>query len=364
MKYIYYLCFLLILFVSCKDTRKTEMETTIDTQEHSTVLQVLDVASFKGQQVTGVSVSDTGRIFVNFPRWRKGVLHSVVEITSDKQKNSYPNTDWNSWNIGQPVVANKFVGVQSVVAFEDELYVLDTRSPLFQNVLDAPRVFVFNLKEDTLVKTYVLSENSYHPDSYINDLRVDKKKNQIYFTDSGHAGLVILDMETGISKRVLDNHKSTSAEMAHLTFGDKKWERAIHSDGIALDTKNNTLYYHALTGYSLFAIPTDAFQNEDIKKMESEVKFVAKTAAPDGMIFDENGNLYYADLENNKIQFRKPDGSIHTLAEGEAIQWADTFSIYNNHLYFTNSRINEVSGDISDMLFTLKKVPLPFTVGK
>ncbi|MBQ0767999.1 MAG: hypothetical protein KBT58_01820, partial [Bizionia sp.] len=135
MKNIFYLFFLLILFVSCKDTRKTEVESTIDTQEHNTALQILEVASFKGQQVTGVSVSDTGRVFVNFPRWRKGVVHSVVEITADKQKNSYPNADWNSWNIGQPVVANKFVGVQSVVAFEDELYVLDTRSALFQNVL-------------------------------------------------------------------------------------------------------------------------------------------------------------------------------------------------------------------------------------
>jgi sugar lactone lactonase YvrE len=31
------------------------------------------------------------------------------------------------------------------------------------------------------------------------------------------------------------------------------------------------------------------------------VKLVAKTAAPDGMIFDENGTLYFADLENNKL---------------------------------------------------------------
>jgi hypothetical protein len=30
------------------------------------------------------------------------------------------------------------------------------------------------------------------------------------------------------------------------------------------------------------------------------------------MIFDENGTLYFADLENNKIMYRKQDGSIHT----------------------------------------------------
>jgi sugar lactone lactonase YvrE len=37
----------------------------------------------------------------------------------------------------------------------------------------------------------------------------------------------------------------------------------------------------------------------------------SETAAPDGMIFDENGTLYFADLENNKNVCRK-DGSIHT----------------------------------------------------
>jgi hypothetical protein len=63
------------------------------------------------------------------------------------------------------------------------------------------------------------------------------------------------------------------------------------------------------------------------------------------MIFDENGTLYFADLENNKIMYRKQDGSIHPSGRWK-IRWADTFSIYNNYLYFTNSRINEVTADI------------------
>jgi sugar lactone lactonase YvrE len=95
-----------------------------------------------------------------------------------------------------------------------------------------------------------------------------------------------------------------------------------------------------------------------VQQIEEQVKFEATTAAPDGMIFDQAGNLYFADLENNKIQYIKPDGSIHTLVEGDAIRWADTFSIYDNYLYFTNSRINEVSGDIANMTFSLNKIKL------
>ena len=84
-----------------------------------------------------------------------------------------------------------------------------------------------------------------------------------------------------------------------------------------------------------------------------------KTSAPDGMIFEEAGNLYFADLENHKIMYRTPDGSIETLVEGDKVKWADTFSIYDGYLYFTNSRIHEARGDISNIDFTLNKISLP-----
>jgi hypothetical protein len=54
-------------------------------------------------------------------------------------------------------------------------------------------------------------------------------------------------MTSGKSTRVLDNHFSTKAEQSYLTFDNKKWENTINSDGIALDTKNDLLYFHALT---------------------------------------------------------------------------------------------------------------------
>jgi sugar lactone lactonase YvrE len=358
MKKSLHLLALLTVFVSCKEPAhdKSDIETTKQIQ--SSTKEVQQVAEFEGQQVTGVTVSTTGRIFVNFPRWRKGVENSVVEITKDNQKVAYPNKEWNSWEIGSAVEDQKFVGVQSVVAFENMLYVLDTRSPLFGAVLDAPRLFVFNLSDNKLEKTYILQKGSYYPNSYINDLRVDKKNNKIYCTDSGRAGLIVLDITSGKSSRVLDNHFSTKAEQSYLTFDNKKWVNTINSDGIALDTKNDLLYYHALTGYSLYSVPTKVLANGAIKEVEKSVKLVAKTAAPDGMILDHNGTLYFADLENNKIMYRKKDGSIHTLVEGKKIRWADTFSIYNNYLYFTNSRINEVTADISNMNFTLNKIAL------
>ncbi|MEO8325768.1 MAG: hypothetical protein ABI618_07950 [Nitrospirota bacterium] len=64
-----------------------------------------------------------------------------------------------------------------------------------------------------------------------------------------------------------------------------------------------------------------------------------KAAATDERIVDKAGNVYFEDLEDEKIHSRKPDGSIHTLVEGDKVRGADTFSIYDNHLNFPNLRL-------------------------
>lgn len=332
-----------ILIFSC-NAKKSEIE---------------NVINFKGQQVTGVTVSNKGRVFANFPRWRVNVKNSVVEVFNNGTAKAFPNEAWNSWKLGQAFSDQVFVAVQSVVAFENILYVLDTRNPLFKGVIDAPKIFAFDLNSHQIIKTYTLSKESFHNDSYINDLRVDKKKSKIYFTDSGHAGIVVLDLNTGTSFRVLDNHKSTLAETNQLTFDNGVWTNTVHSDGIALDTKNDVLYYHALTGYSLYAIATDKLTLENNSEIENNVQFIAKTAAPDGMIIDEAGALFYADLENNKImQLELSSGQTKVVAEGNKVKWADTFSLYKNTLYYTNSRINEAQGNINEMDFSINKIKI------
>ncbi|MBL7474080.1 L-dopachrome tautomerase-related protein [Robertkochia sediminum] len=321
--------------------------------------QAEPVAMIKGQQLTGVTVSDSGRVFTNFPQWREGVENAVIEIdTSGNDHQPYPNKNWNRWKPGDTITNDLFVAVQSVVAFKEYLYVLDTRNPFFQGVQGAPTIFVFNLNTDSLVRAYELSENSFHADSYINDLRIDPKRNKAWFTDSGHPGLVILDLDSGVSTRILDAHPSTTAETDQLTIDGKAWSNTVHSDGIALDSNKDLLYYHALTGYTLYALPLDQL-NEGSTPPEALVISLGKTPAPDGMITDRKGNLYMADLEGHKIVYRTPEGNMQTLIEGPNVKWADTFSIYNGYLYYTNSKIHMAGPDVSNMEFEIYKVPLP-----
>src|SRR3954451_18727102 len=80
--------------------------------------QLVPVARFKNQ-VTGVTVTENGRIFVSFPRWTEDVPISVAEVMQDGSVRPYPSDEWNAWrNSRMTELSSKdhFVCVQSVVA--------------------------------------------------------------------------------------------------------------------------------------------------------------------------------------------------------------------------------------------------------
>lgn len=317
----------------------------------------LKVASFKGEQVTGVTVTKGGEIFVNFPRWRDGIKYSVARVENDKVS-AYPDMVANSYKSGDKIDYKKFVSVQSVVAHDGKLYVLDTANPGFKGLISKPRLYVYNLKMNKLVKMYTFGKNVTTKMSYLNDLRF--YKNKIYMTDSGTGGIVILDTKSGKSKRVLNKSKYTLAQTDRLMIDGKVWKNTIHSDGIALDAKNKVLYIHALTSHMMYG-----FRLKDLNKSNPKPIFSHKTSAPDGMIYHK-GYVYYGDLENhaiNKINVKTKKESVF-YKNKNIVKWSDTFSIYDGYLYFTNSRIDEIispSGikkDVSKMVFTLYKVKL------
>lgn len=326
-------------------------------ENESTVMEKVEpVVSFRGIQVTGITICEKGRMFVNFPRWREGVPFSVAEVAGDGTYRPYPDAHTNRWEIGERPEPQKFVCVQSVVAHRGILYVLDTKCPLMKETIDVPAIYVYDLKSDTQVRTYKL-ENSTKKHSYTNDLRVDDKAGKIYITDSGEPGLIVVDMESGENYRVLDDHAYTTAEFGCFMPGGRPYEGTIHSDGIALDRRNDILYFHALTGYTLYGIPTAQLID---RRIDDQRISSMKTPAPDGMIIDDKGRLYMGDLEKSEVIYLTPDRrEIRTLARGGNISWPDTFTIYNGELYFTNSRIHEAVGDISDMEFTVDKIKLP-----
>jgi sugar lactone lactonase YvrE len=314
--------------------------------------ELVEVASFDNQQVTGVGVSaKTGRVFVNFPYWSDDHFLSVAEIVDGKPK-AFPNEDWN-----KPGPADShFICVQSVVVDDqDNLWIVDPAAPKMKEIVKGgPKLVKVDLKTNQVVQTIPFGEDVAPAKSYLNDVRIDTAANIAFMTDSGKGAIVVVDLRTGKARRLLDGHKSTQPEKEvkltvdgkQLLDQEKKTAPQIASDGIALDAKNGYLYYHPLTGRTLYRIKTAALTDEKLSKsdLESKVETVAQTAPPDGMLEAPDGSVYLTDLENNAIaRWDAATNKVAQLITDKRLLWPDTLAWGpSGVLYVTASQIENM----------------------
>ncbi len=190
-------------------------------------------------------------------------------------------------------------------------------------------------------------------DSYLNDVRVDTKRQIAYMTDSGLGAIIVLDLRTGTARRVLDSSPSVKAEDIKIVIDGKRWGvqpdgsvRKVHSDGIALDKGGDYLYYQALTGRTLYRVATKDLRNEKLKSKELNAKLeqVAKTCVADGIEFGADGFLYITAIEDSAIKrlnVSAAEKSLDTVIKDARLVWPDSLSMRGDgFIYVTCSQIN------------------------
>ncbi len=318
---------------------------------HAAELQ--EVASFANQQVTGVGVSQqSGRVFVNFPLWSDDHLLSVAEII-DGQPRPFPNEEWNK----PGDAGSHFVCVQSVVVDDqDNLWILDPAAPKMGEIVKGgPKLVKVDLRTNQVVQTIPFGEEIAPKKSYLNDVRIDTAANVAFITDSGLGAIVVVDLKTGKARRLLEGHKSVEPEKdVKLTIDGKalvaqetKSAPQIASDGIALDVKNGYLYYHALTGRTLYRIRTSALTDANLSSsdLESKVETVAQTPAPDGMLEAADGSIYLTDIEGSAIaKWNAATNKVEPVIADRRLLWPDTLAWGpGGELYVTASQIQHMA---------------------
>src|SRR4051812_16273295 len=126
------------------------------------------VATFDGPMPTGVTVSQDGRIFVNFPRWGDQVEFTVAELKNGRPI-AYPNAEFNQYD--QNRVAERLASLPSVaVARRNRLWMLDTGSlHLGPAVPGGPKLVGVDLKTNQVFKTIAFPSDIALPTTYLND---------------------------------------------------------------------------------------------------------------------------------------------------------------------------------------------------
>jgi sugar lactone lactonase YvrE len=286
-------------------------------------------------QWTGVAVSREGRIFVNFPRWSETVPISVAEITIYGQLIPFPNEKWNQWEPGQSP-AEHWVCVQSVyIDDENHLWVLDPANPRFAGVIDGgPKLIRFDIRTGAAVEEIRFDDDAVPADAYLNDVRVDTKSRTAYVTDSGAGAILVVNLETGGVRRLLDEHPATHAEDIELTIGGAPWRRPdgtapqVHADGLALTPDRAHLYFQALSGRTLYRVPTADLRDETLSDaaLAGQVELVDRTGAADGIMFDREGHLYLSHIEDDAVRRYTPAGALEMVVQDPRLRWPDSFA--------------------------------------
>ena len=334
------------------------------------------VAQFYGAMPTGVTVSQKGRIFVNFPRWGDNVPFTVAEIKNGRAV-AYPDLALNDFGANGSRAAlsmqktprareereTHLVGVQSVVVDpKDRLWLLDTGSIAFgPTAPGGPKMVCMNLETDTVEKVIPIPPHVALPTTYLNDVRFDLRRGKggvAYITDSGAGspgGIIVVDLASGRSFRRLDNHPSVQPEPKFVLFveGRGRFQTppgkfpkylGLKSDGIAISADGSRLYYCPLASRRLYSVSTAALLQSNVAAARSVVDHGDKGAS-DGLESDAQGRVYCTQYETNSISRRLPNGLFETVVHDPRLLWPDTLSLAKNgDLYVIANQLHEQKG--------------------
>ena len=302
-------------------------------------------------QWTGVTLSQLGKVFACFPRMEVDTIPYSVAVVNGNQITPFPNATWNTWNRSLSP-QDHFICVQSVyVDDQNNVWVLDPASPQMQGVIKGgAKLLKFDSTTGDLLQRIIFEDETVvYPTSYLNDIRVDTQKQVAYITDSGQGGIVVVNLATAKARRLLGLDASTKSEGTVIVAEGRTYRTqsgkvpSTDSDGIALNPQRTHLYWHALTGRSLYRIPTDALLNESLTaaQVSAQVEKVADTEPTDGMIFDPSGNLYISAIQQNAVIRIRPDGTQERMVQDALLKWPDTFALGpDGRLYVTSSQLH------------------------
>ena len=313
-------------------------------------------AQFPDRQPTGVAVSKQGRIFLCFPHWDDFRSLSVAELLPNGHLQPYPY-EWDQDGvstraIGAPM-GNAFFCVQSVFCDDqDTLWILDAAAPgMNTTVGDQVKLIAVDLTKDKSRRIYPINAQAAPAKSYLNDVRIDNLHHAAYLTDSGLGALLVLNLDTGDIRRVLDNAPATHAEpgfqltvLGQPLLGPDGKPPQIHADGIELSPDGNTLYFHALCANALYRIDTASLRDPKLPpdQLAAKIEKVADTGPVDGLGRDASGTLYLTSLQDGALRrlAPTPGASVETVIQDPRLQWPDSLAFApDGTIYLTCSQI-------------------------
>lgn len=218
-----------------------------------------------------------------------------------KEVTAFPNKEWNTRRITDDLFLDDVLGIRN--DSKGVVWMLDMG--LKSGV--TPKLVGWDTRTNRLKKIYYIPRPASISTSQLNDFVIDESRDIIVIADEdiGNGGngsrgaLVIVDMKTGVCRRILEGHYSTKPENVPivvdgvpLNIPGTNDPILVGADGITLDKENEWLYYAPLNGTSVYRIRMEDLLNSEAAAPGQKVERYATKRNNGGFSIDVDGNLY------------------------------------------------------------------------
>lgn len=266
----------------------------------------------------------------------------VAELGPDRKSfKPFPDSSWNTPRPGTDRYLDSVLGLRGDENGIIWLMDMGQRTPL------TPKLVGWDSKRNRLHRIYYIPAPASLPESQHNDFVVDLKNRKFYIADEGigpggdgsKAALVVVDMDTGAARRVLQGHATTRPEDRPITVDGKDLTVPgkdgkpavikVGADGIAADKEFGWLYFAPLNGTSVYRLRIGDLIDERLGDAELGAKVERYAAKPNngGFSLDARGNLYLTEVEARAVGVIPAEGrQYRRFAVNDAMHWPDGVS--------------------------------------
>ena len=292
-----------------------------------------------------IAVTPQGRLIMSLHQFY-GAPQRIVEITDDGKVVPFPNKAWSREPNSQGVGLHTVIGLRSDQ--NGVVWMLDRSSGEGQ----PGKIVAWDTISDKLHRVIYLPQPMIKDGSFLNDLAVDLEHNAIYITDTANgydSALIIVDLNTGFARRVLEGDKSTRPENIDMVIDGRTISLGnepakIGVNPITIDPENQWVYYAPMSGTSLYRIATSDLLDTSLTpdQLASKVQRYGDKPISDGITVDGAGNVYITSITDNSLGVVDPSGKYRTLYQDDkTLQWTDGMAFSNdNFIYVTVNQLH------------------------
>ena len=280
--------------------------------------------------------------------------YAVPRLTRDGLWEPFPNIAMNTPSPGNQLALDSVLGI--VCDKDGIVWMLDNG----RRSQTAPKLVGWDTTKD--------EDKGYHKvipfvapqvlkTSFLRNLAIDPEHSFIYISDPAmgqDAALLVVDLVTGLTRRVLQGHYSVQPDPTVSLELDGKPVEAKTQDGksvqplsgvspLAVDAEGKWLYFGPMHGRTLYRVETTFLQDPSLDPNQLSAKVQGFSSKPicDSIAIDPRGNVYFGDIGGNAIGYVTEDEKYlqyHYLLQDGRLIWPGglTFGTDGKLHFFSN----------------------------